>query len=1455
MKPGFKFVWLILILLFLPGIIFAFQPKNYKNDLTEKEFFLPELYIGNKAVPRAEIDSQLANKDALNAFNGKYSGTVMWFDPRSGHPMSIIGAIPIIPGKGAGNHLTVESISHQLGKQVTEINTQVVGELFRNFVIKNKAAIGIDVSQLGPVNAVQINDRLWNINIPQVVNGIPVRWSRYMGTINSGNIVVQGAATWGNVRINTTPSITAFQSVELGLNFVGGRLANDRIWKEPSLEILPLAPPAFAIGEHGFSGKVGQGYGHRLAWVFGFQRAPESARWEVAVDAHTAEILSFEDKNHYVSKQIKGGIYPLTNTEICPDNVRCGVLQDDHPMPFTNTGFAAPNNFTNSAGIFEYTSGTTTTNLTGPYVSITDTCSNHSGTGLGDINLGGVNGDHDCDFGAGNTTTAAARSGMYEVNKIFEAGRGYLPNNAWLQGNQGGPLPTNMNINQSCNAFYTSGNPGTINFYRELGGCRNTGEIAAVFDHEWGHGMDDHDANGGLSISSEGYADIASMMRLWASCVGYGFFKTINSGCGQTADGTGFNQDEAQQGSAVCDLDCSGVRDADYTKIANGTPLTAQFVCASCANVGGGPCGRQVHCAATPTREAAWNLAARELQNPPNTDVDGNTAFIIADKLFYQGAGNVGLWHNCTCPTTSDGCNADSGYLQYLAADDDNGNLTDGTPHMVDIFAAYNTNNIACPNPAPTQSGCGGGPITPPVVVASPGSNAASLSWGAVTNATKYNIYRTEGYAGCSFGKALVGSVNSPLTTFTDTEVANGREYWYVVMAEGANDACFTDASNCVNVTPQPCAGAVSLDASVYSCSDTVNITVVDSDLTGAGSINVNVTSTTETTPEVITLTETPASSGNFVGSIGTTSAPPADDGLLSTVHNDTISVTYHDDSFCGPPQDVTATASTDCLAVLNHVQSSFSDSCSQGGAGDDDGILDPGETAVLQVTAQNTSITDATGVTATLSTTTPGVTITDNTATFPTIPAGGSATSDAPHFTFTVSSGITCATFIDFTIDYQTNEGNSSDNFTVLVGQNTIQTNNYSSTDVPKAITDLSTISSTVNVGDAGPINDVDVSLTLLHTADGDLDISLIGPNGSTEVNLSSDNGGTGNDYTGTKFDDDSGPSITTGTPPFTGTFRPEGLLSTYDTTEKSGTWTLKIVDDTAANTGNLISWGLTIKEDTAVCNVCGAACPTITLSPSTLSNGTEGIAYNQTITPSGGAGPYTFAVSIGALPDGLTLDANTGVISGTPTVVNTFNFTVTATDSNNCTGSQAYSITIDAAGSSLYVNEFDDGVLATDWTYSPNSNPWSEANGAKTGSTLKKTTAVASPAFSQGCLNCYVETVVRTTGGIGGQVSLFHHFVDKKNLVELIINEEKNKLILKRKVNNSVVAKQNFKTPIEPNTDYVVRITFDGTNYIVSVDGTPVITMPPGGQATAGTAGFKVKATSASYDRIEVK
>lgn len=85
----------------------------------------------------------------------------------------------------------------------------------------------------------------------------------------------------------------------------------------------------------------------------------------------------------------------------------------------------------------------------------------------------------------------------------------------------------------------------------------------------------------------------------------------------------------------------------------------------------------------------------------------------------------------------------------------------------------------------------------------------------------------------------------------------------------------------------------------------------------------------------------------------------------------------------------------------------------------------------------------------------------------------------------------------------------------------------------------------------------------------------------------------------------------------------------------------------------------------------------PLIALSPATLPGGTVGTVYNQAITASGGTAPYSFVVSAGALPAGLSL-STAGVLSGTPTAAGGFTFTVKATDSGSMMGSRSYTIAI---------------------------------------------------------------------------------------------------------------------------------------------------------------------------------
>jgi hypothetical protein len=263
----------------------------------------------------------------------------------------------------------------------------------------------------------------------------------------------------------------------------------------------------------------------------------------------------------------------------------------------------------------------------------------------------------------------------------------------------------------------------------------------------------------------------------------------------------------------------------------------------------------------------------------------------------------------------------------------------------------------------------------------------------------------------------------------------------------------------------------------------------------------------------------------------------------------------------------------------------------------------------------------------------------------------------------------------------------------------------------------------------------------------------------------------------------------------------------------------------------------------------VADIGCPIIDLAPATLPDGVLNSAYNQTIVATGGVAPYTYAVTTGALPDGLSLDSATGLISGTPTAGGSFDFTITATDSNSCTGSRSYTININAT--CLFCDDFGDGVLDPNWTYLKPT--WTESGGSLQGSSSKKAIAIATPVFS-GCLNCSIQASLMTQGGPGNRVWLLAWYVDKSNKIELLMKEEKDVWVLKQRSGGRIVAKAKASSTIDPNVAYAVVVSFDGTQFTVTINGTPLITLTPKGTVPTGTVGFQAKDTTGFFDYINV-
>src|SRR5262245_2030762 len=138
-----------------------------------------------------------------------------------------------------------------------------------------------------------------------------------------------------------------------------------------------------------------------------------------------------------------------------------------------------------------------------------------------------------------------------------------------------------------------------------------------------------------------------------------------------------------------------------------------------------------------------------------------------------------------------------------------------------------------------------------------------------------------------------------------------------------------------------------------------------------------------------------------------------------------------------------------------------------------------------------------------------------------------------------------------------------------------------YASADVPVAILDLQTVSSTITINESFRLADLDVVLDIDHTYDSDLDVTLVAPDG-TRVELFTGVGEDGQGFHGTRLDDEAAFAIESASAPLAGTFRPSGSLADLDGKDVHVTWTLEITDTAEPDNGTLNGWSLIVTTNT---------------------------------------------------------------------------------------------------------------------------------------------------------------------------------------------------------------------------------------------------------------------------------
>ncbi|MGD9781352.1 MAG: alpha-amylase family glycosyl hydrolase [Kiritimatiellia bacterium] len=265
--------------------------------------------------------------------------------------------------------------------------------------------------------------------------------------------------------------------------------------------------------------------------------------------------------------------------------------------------------------------------------------------------------------------------------------------------------------------------------------------------------------------------------------------------------------------------------------------------------------------------------------------------------------------------------------------------------------------------------------------------------------------------------------------------------------------------------------------------------------------------------------------------------------------------------------------------------------------AGNGDGVLDPGETIREQIVLWNKSSVAATGVVATLTALTPGLSIVQGASAYPPMAPDAAAT-NGTVFEYGLDPSLACGTVLRFQLAVAVNGQMLTNVFDHVVGQSVYQpptTNLFESTNGPMAIADASTTYSDLAIDLAGSnaVRDVDVWIRIDHTYDKDLVLALQHPDGSEVLLVNRrgsryDNFGTGECGSAvyTVLDQSAALSITNGSAPFAGTYRPEGSLDTFNGKPVNGIWRLRMKDSYAKNVGTNLCWSIRAVTDQQSCD-----------------------------------------------------------------------------------------------------------------------------------------------------------------------------------------------------------------------------------------------------------------------------
>lgn len=434
----------------------AIVPKQDESSLESLTFVSETLHANPHSVALDDVRGTDAAgiASAWDGFRKEHGEWGAIIDKRTGKIEVAEGeGIPFVPGRG--NQLQMSDISSDFVES-QEPGLAELEAITRAFLPDVASMLGVDPATLvlNQGRSGHLADYLWFIDFDVTLDGMPVEGARVVFRVNNGNLIQFGSENLPAAGIHIPKErVTRNQALSLLASYVGGFSAADSFIDGGSQRLIPVALPNSQFPD-GF--ERGKGRGLTRAWQFTFRRDGDHGTWRARIDAVTGKLLELRDINDYASAQVTGGVKTsLTESKILP-------------MPFADVSGA----YTNSAGVYNYTSGNVTSALNGQYVKIIDSCGaiSLSSDASGNFAFGTSGGFDDCDTpgsgGAGNTRSS--RTQFYSLNRAKEIARGWLTTGqaaTWLDSQ----LTANVNLTDSdgdgiCNAFW---NGTTLSLYKK----------------------------------------------------------------------------------------------------------------------------------------------------------------------------------------------------------------------------------------------------------------------------------------------------------------------------------------------------------------------------------------------------------------------------------------------------------------------------------------------------------------------------------------------------------------------------------------------------------------------------------------------------------------------------------------------------------------------------------------------------------------------------------------------------------------------------------------------------------------------------------------------------------------------------------------------------------------------------------------------------------------------------